>query len=184
MLDLLKGFLPWIVYFVLASHSQEKLAIATIAACFVFMIFEVNYLYKGFILSWGTFLFFLFMLIFNVILRIQWIAEHAWVISNGSLAVLAWFSLMIGSPFTAQYAREQVDKQYWNSIVFIRINQYLTAIWGSIFLFCALLDLLKIYLPTTQNWIYDVSTDLATIIGAWVTSWFPEWYKKRAIKNL
>ena len=182
MLDLLKGFLPWIVYFILAGHSPEKLATATIGACVVFVIFEIKYLFKGFILSWGTFLFFLFMLIFVVILRNNWVAQHAWIISNASLAALAWFSLLIGNPFTSQYAREQVDKQYWNSLVFIRINQYLTAIWGAIFLFCALLHVLKLYFPMPQNWVYEISSDFATIVGAWITSWFPEWYKKRGLK--
>ena len=183
MLNLLKGFLPWIVYFVLAGHSQEKLVTATIAACLVFIIFDHKSLFKGFILSWGTGLFFLFMFIFVVILRNHWVVEHARIISDASLALLAWFSLFIGMPFTMQYAREKVAKQYWHTIVFIRINQYLTAIWGTIFIICMLLHGFQYYWPITQNWLYEVLSDSAIIFGALISSWFPEWYKQRKVKQ-
>lgn len=179
MLDLLKGFLPWIVFLILAGHSEEKLVIGIIAACITFAIFQTKDLFKGFILCWGTFLFFIFMLVFVVFLHNSWVAKHTGVFANGTLAVVAWFSLLIGAPFTQQYAKEKVDKKYWNTMPFIRTNQHLTTLWGTIFLFCLLLSVLQLYFPTVHTWKYEVASDGLTIIGNWITTWFPEWNKKR-----
>lgn len=111
--EILQNFLPWILYFVLAAHSLAKLDVAIIAALVTFLIFNFKSLGKGFILSWGTLVFFAFMLFSINIMKNQWVAIHAWIFSNGALAIIAWVSLMIGRPFTEQYAREQVEEKYW-----------------------------------------------------------------------
>lgn len=178
MFDLLKGFLPWIVFLVLSGHSEEKLVIAIIAACIVFFIFQLHDLFKGFILCWGTFLFFMFMLISVVILGNRWVAIHTGVIANSTLAIVAWFSLLIGKPFTEQYAKEKVEKNLWNSVTFIRTNRYLTLIWGTIFLFCVLLSVLQLYFPTHKQWVYEVISDTVTMGGIWITLRFPKWYRQ------
>jgi hypothetical protein len=36
-------------------------------------------------------------------------------------------------PFTEQYARESVPRQFWDSPRFKRINRQLTALWGWVF---------------------------------------------------
>ena len=48
---------------------------------------------------------------------------------NGGLTLISLLSLAIGRPFTLQYAKEQIPKQYWNTPLFIRTNQLITIVW-------------------------------------------------------
>lgn len=177
--ELLLNFLPWILFFLLSgsTHSQLNFAIiiATITAC----IFEFKGLKKLFILSWGTAIFFIFMLFMVVILNNQWVEKHTWIFSNGTLALIAWGSLLLGKPFTIQYAKEFVSKEKWNHPMFIEINYCLTRVWGLIFLCGIVLHILKIYYPHFTGWTFEILTYIPSIFGIWFTGRFPKWYRKK-----
>lgn len=53
---------------------------------------------------------------------------------NGGLAVIAIGSMLVGKPFTLQYAREQVSPELWNSPLFLRTNYRITAVWCAAFI--------------------------------------------------
>lgn len=55
------------------------------------------------------------------------------VLVGGTLAAMAWGTLLTGSPFTCQYAREDWPRAYWNDPLFRRTNEIITAVWGSTF---------------------------------------------------
>ena len=78
--NIIQGFMPWIIYSILAGKSQHQLDVAIIAALIAFAVFDMKALRKGFVLSWGTLIFFVGMLIAITILKNQWIAQHAWVL--------------------------------------------------------------------------------------------------------
>lgn len=178
--NLIRTFIPWILYFSLIGPSQKQLDIAIIASLAAFLFFGAKELKKGFILTWGTFLFFIFMLVTVVLFKIQWIASHEWLFSNGTLASIAWISLLLGKPFTLQYAREQVSKEKWNHPIFIQINQLLTLTWGLIFLFCTIIPVIQIYYPYPHHlWIYETLSNGLAVFGIWFTVWFPSWYRKK-----
>lgn len=180
---IIRSFLPWILYFILLGHSQERIDIAVIIAGITSITFEFKGLKKGFILNWGTLAFFIFMFITVVLFKNQWIAKQAWIFSNGTLAVIAWASILVKQPFTIQYAKLQVAKDKWNHPIFIRINYILTAVWGTIFLFNLMIHVLRAYYPTVNGWIYEFITYSASIFGIWFTAWFPNWYKTKNIKE-
>ena len=69
------------------------------------------------------------MTIAVVLLKNLWIIEHAGLISNSSLAVIALISIVIGKPFTIQYAKEKVPADKWKTPLFIRINYLLSSFW-------------------------------------------------------
>jgi hypothetical protein len=177
--SLFQSFLPWILYFVLVGSTQKELDIAISVAAFTSIAFEMRSLRKGYVLSWGTLIFFTFLFISVVIFRSSLIAKYEWVLSNSTLALIAWVSIIIKRPFTIQYVKEQVSSEHWNSSLFIRINYILSAIWGFLFLINLSLNILHIYLPMFNGWIYELSTYIPSIVGVWVTSWFPDWYKNR-----
>jgi hypothetical protein len=62
----------------------------------------------------------------------DWLARYARAIAAALLALIALASLL-GTPFTEQYARETVDRRYWSSPVFKRINRELTLTWALVF---------------------------------------------------
>lgn len=50
----------------------------------------------------------------------------------GIFAAVAWITLLIGRPFTLQYAREQAPPEIWDHPLFMRLNVILTAVWCGI----------------------------------------------------
>src|SRR5438132_1124226 len=97
--EIIQSFFPWILYFVLLRHTQQQHDIAIIAAAIASIFFEFNGLKKGFILSWGTVIFFIFMFIAIVLLKNQWVIKYSWIFSSGALALIAWISILIRKPF-------------------------------------------------------------------------------------
>jgi hypothetical protein len=62
----------------------------------------------------------------------DWLARYARAVSAGLLALIAFGSLM-RTPFTEQYARDSVPREFWSSPVFRRVNRQITAMWGAVF---------------------------------------------------
>ena len=178
--SLVQSFLPWILYFILVGSSQKQLDLAICVAAFTSVAFEMQSLKKGYVLSWGTLIFFVFLLVAVVLFRSAFIAKYEWVLSNGMLAFIAWFSILIKQPFTIQYAKEQVPEEHWNSPLFFKINYILSATWGFLFLIGLLLNIIHLNVLAFHGWIYEVSTYLPSVFGVWFTTWLPDWYKARS----
>ena len=182
--NILQSFLPWILYFILMGESQLRIDIAIVVAALTAIIFELKGLKKGFILSWGTLLFFIFMFIAVLVLRNQWVATHSWLFSNGALAAIAWFSILIRKPFTLQYAREQVSPDKWQHPLFLKINYLLTVVWGLVFLMGMGLHVIKFYFPGLRGAVFEAITYIPSIFAIWFTGWFPGWYRERYIRRI
>ncbi len=181
--EIVQSFLPWILFFILTGSTQQQLDTAIIVAAVASIIFEFNALKKGFILSWGTLIFFLFMFVAVIVLRNQWVSKFSWVFSNGALAAIAWTSILIRKPFTIQYAREQVSQDKWQHPLFLKINYLLTTVWGLIFLIGIGLHIIRFYEPSFSGWVYEIISYAPSILGIWFTIWFPTWYKGKYIKE-
>jgi ABC-type multidrug transport system permease subunit len=171
------GFLPWIVYSALAGSGENGILQGAIIALAVALICGRKNLRKGFILDWCTVIFFVFVLVVGVYLRHSFVTQHPALFSNSALALIAIGSLLIGVPFTIQYAREQTPPEYWNSPIFKRINQVLTLTWGIAFALSALLSWL---LPDNT---YTVINIVLLTIAILMTVKFPDWYRNRALRS-
>lgn len=181
--EIIQSFLPWILYFILVGDTQLRLDIAILVAAVTTIFFEFNALKKFFILSWGTLMFFIFMTVAVVILRNKWVAQHAWLFSNGALTLIAWISILLRCPFTIQYAKEQVSADKWQHPLFLKINYLLSAVWGLMFLLGLALQVVKINYPVLDGWVYEVVSYLPSVFAIWVTTWFPDWYKNKYIQQ-
>ena len=58
------------------------------------------------------------------------------------LALQAAISLRVGTPWTVQFAKRQVDPSLWSSPAFIDVNRHTTRWWALGFTICALLALI------------------------------------------
>lgn len=181
--EMIKSFLPWILFFILLGHSREQLETAIIVATIASFLFDFKRLKKGFVLNVGTILFFIFIFIAVIIFKNEWIARHAGFLSNGALALIAWISILIRKPFTIQYAKETVPSDKWQHPLFIKINYLLTTVWGIIFLIGTALPLIFIYQPSFNSSVFQIMAWLPPIFGIWFTTWFPEWYRARYFKK-
>ncbi len=180
MMRLLVGFLPWIVFGVLA---RRWFLIALSLAIIISAVTTAQQCVKRApkILDTATLAFFIFIAV--GLIGFQWmiLGIYMSVLVNGMLAAIAWVSLFAGVPFTIQYAREQVAEEFWHTPLFLRINQYITAVWGLDFLLSALVALYRVQTHSTALaaqyiWI------LFTVIAVAFTLHFPDWYKARVLR--
>jgi hypothetical protein len=100
----------------------------------------------------------------------------------GLFVGIAVVSLLVNRPYTMQYARLEVEKKYWSSPHFLRINQILTAGLGIIFLGMTLVNLYRSTHPGVVNgW---VVWGVGLLLQFVFVDRFPNWYKKRYIPRL
>lgn len=168
--ELIQTFLPWILFFIFVGHNLHQLELAVLLAAVTSILFEYKRLKLGFILSWGTVLFFVFMFVAVVLFKNEWIATHTWLFSDSALAAIAWISIFLRKPFTMQYAKLEVSSDKWQHPLFLKINYILTIFWGMIFL-CNL-ALHMINANQIISW-------LLPILAIWFTRWFPNWYREK-----
>jgi hypothetical protein len=64
----------------------------------------------------------------------------------GVFAAVAWVTILLGSPFTIEYAREQAPREVWTHPLFRRMNFQMTAVWALIFTMGAMLGVLSLYI--------------------------------------
>src|ERR1700742_4369050 len=134
--EMIIGLIPWILFTLLAEHGTLKLA--SIAAL-VLGVGVCLYSSRGHrrpkmieLAAVATFI------VFTVIAFIadpsvtHWLTRYARAVAAAVLAVLVFGSLLF-VPFTEEYARESVPRQYWDSPKFKAINRRLTALWGGVF---------------------------------------------------
>jgi hypothetical protein len=77
-----------------------------------------------------------------------------------------------------------VTKDKWQHPLFLKINYFLTTVWGLMFLLGIVLHIIKIYYPLiSSGWAYECILYIPSIFGILVTIWFPAWYKKYSKKK-
>lgn len=164
---------PWIAYLLLAAHHRE----AALATGLVFaVVVGLLKLHRG-ILMWITIGFFAAAAVAVIGLDNAWTARHLGFLANGALAVGAWGSLLVGTPFTVDVARDRTDPSHWSHPLFIRINVVISAVWALVFTVNAAADL-ALTSGLLSNWAGS-AIPVATLLGAVV---FSSWYPKRAIR--
>jgi len=130
------GFLPWIVFAVVAQRLDANGVAwsATIAVVMTVVALVAAHRRHGpKILNIGS------LVLFSVIAVVGFVGGPAvdeWLFEWGrplvgvvlGLYVLATVPIM---PFTEEYARQTVPREYWGSPTFRRINRVLSAAWGA-----------------------------------------------------
>jgi hypothetical protein len=175
LITFLLGFIPWFLFLFLSGHTLVSLERSIVACLLASLVFGSRELRKGFILQWGTLLFFVVCAVTVIFMHSMFVAENMGIISNGFLACLIWGSIFIGMPFTLQYARADLPKERWRDPALIRSCRFIAIIWALLLTFSALTAYFKVLNPALfPDWIYfDIS--IVVIVGGTV---FTSLYKK------
>ncbi|HET6184408.1 MAG TPA: hypothetical protein VFA03_12535 [Acetobacteraceae bacterium] len=174
MLGLIRGFLPFIVFAVLAGRvsTAASLWVSTAAACVVVLqglrrgerpkllelasaaMFALLAAYVGFVAPATPLL-------------------AARMVVEWGLAAIAVGSILVGVPFTIQYAREQTPQAVWSHPGFIAVNRRITGVWalafivqGSVSLAALLVPAVPLALPVAVNLAVLASAVLFTVRAA------------------
>jgi hypothetical protein len=129
------ALVPWVAFTLLAQHSTLKLAsVAALVLAIAIMIRSIvttglKVLELGAVLAFTGFT----VVAFGADHAAGvWMARYSRAIAAGVLALIAFVSLLF-IPFTEQYARESVPREYWSSPTFKQINRRITLMWAFVF---------------------------------------------------
>jgi hypothetical protein len=174
---LLPGFIPLIAYGAFAAISGVTIALA--AATVAAMVIGWTDLRKGMILSWANLVLFGSMLVAIGILDMTWIIPYMGILIYAALASVTFGSILLKKAFTLPYARGMVDKALWDNPLFIRVNVFMTGVWGGIFSINAGLSAITLIAPGLAGHIFQVLTYIALVSGIIFTMWYPGHIRKK-----
>jgi hypothetical protein len=89
------------------------------------------------------------------------------------LLLIVLTTLVVGKPFTLQYAREQVPQALWDTPQFIRSNYVIAGVWSAAFLILVLADLIMLHRTDLPPNIGILATVLALVGAFKFTQWYP-----------
>jgi uncharacterized membrane protein len=180
MLSIVLGFLPWIILAALGEHAFVPALLLSLASAAITTFRQFR---KGSpkILDTATLVFFVCVAV--GVLGFAWmaLATYMSVLVNITLTAIAWGSLAVGTPFTIQYAREQVAPEYWNSPGFMRVNQCITAVWGLDFFLSTLISAYRTF-TGDPSLVWKYAWVALSLLAALFTRYFPAWYRARALR--
>jgi magnesium-transporting ATPase (P-type) len=106
----------------------------------------------------------------------HWLGLWSAELCNVIIAAIAGLSLAVGKPFTLQYAREQTERKYWHSALFLRINYVITAVWSAAFLLIAIVGYIgdgPLHQPDNiwTAWIIQIAL---IVLAIKFTGWYPD----------
>jgi len=163
-MNLLLGFAPFFT-FAVASHLSGPV-VGLVAGMVVSAILAAREILRGKapkILELGTLLLFGALCAYTLAARPQWTLMEVRLIVDIGLLLIVVGSLLIGKPFTIQYAREQVPPAQWDTPQFAAINRRITGIWAMAFVVIVVADLLLTFAPQVSPHFGIVLTILALV---------------------
>ena len=172
------GFVPWIVFSVVAGPSTWMwAALAAFLCSLILSVPSWRSTRSISVLDAAGLVFFGVLVVLALVLdsaTLQPIEDRAQMLSSIVIAVVALGSLAVGRPFTEYYAKQQTPREYWNSPTFKQINRVITAVWGLVFVFNALCDAVVAYLGASSdvfNWVVPI---VAIVAAVKFTGWYPD----------
>lgn len=126
------------------------------------------------ILEIGTFILFSGLALYALLGDPAWsvTAVRLWV--DAGLLVVILVSMALRRPFTLQYAREEVDSQFWSSPEFLRTNYVISAAWALAFALMVAAELALLYVPAVPRRVGIIVIVLALAGAVKFTGWYPE----------
>jgi hypothetical protein len=183
ILGILVGFLPWIAFGAIAGPSAAQIDAAVIVAFVLVFLTGVKDLSRGFVLTWGSLVFFGVNVILVVLLKNMWVIKNLDTLSHITLATIAWLSVFIGKPFVLQYARLRTPPEKHSSPVFYMICRNLSILWGLIFLTTTLMSAAKSSGYLSGGIGYQAVSVSLMVAGMWLNHWYPEFVKGKIQKD-
>lgn len=177
-LKLLLGFAPWIAFLAMAQGGLARLKTALVAAAVLSLGMAVLRLHRGVIL-WAGMAFFVYASVAVLAFEHLWTIRNMAVLVQAALAAGIWLALLLGRPFTLDYAREQTDPSLWEHPVFLRTNRILASAWGAVFTLNTGVAWLKTHDAALPWWGYEIVSNAFLLSAIAVSTVYPERVRRR-----
>ena len=128
-MGILLGFAPFIVFALLTELSVDLALWAALAAAFVIGIRDFAQTRLLRVLDVGSIFLFGVLALYTGFIQPSLSIQAVRLVVDGGLMIIALVSILIGSPFTLDYAREQVPEEFWHTPLFLRTNYIITGVW-------------------------------------------------------
>jgi intracellular septation protein A len=126
-------FLPFVFYGCAATANYWR--VATGGGLILSLIVLAILRQRGItikLMDWTLLTVFVIASVFMIVLRSTRFPVYSEVVIWSCFAMAAWFSIAIGRPFTAVYARETAPLEFWTNPVFIRLNRLMSLFWATL----------------------------------------------------
>lgn len=134
-MNILLGLAPFIAFFVLARWIVAAAGLGAAAAIAVALLLRARL--RGQrevkVLEAGAAVLFVGLAIVASFLRPDWSVFAVRVFVDLGLVAITLGSILVGRPFTLQYAREQVPPERWTHPLFLAANRRISAVWAFAF---------------------------------------------------
>jgi uncharacterized membrane protein len=130
-MNILLGLAPFIAFFVLARSIGAASGLWAAAAIAVALLLRARLRGQSEIkvLEAGAAVLFIGLAIVASVLRPDWSLFEVRVFVDLGLVAITLGSILVGRPFTLQYAREQVPPERWTHPLFLAANRRISAVW-------------------------------------------------------
>jgi hypothetical protein len=178
-LKMIIAFAPWLAFLMIAHGSLFRLKLGLIIALVLSIGMGIARLHRGVIL-WVGLVFFTCASLAVIVFNNMWAVKYMGIMASGALATGTWLTVIIGKPFTMDYAKEHIDSSLWDSPMFIRLNMILTSAWGLTFTINAILAWGKMEHFVLTELGYEIISYTIMIGTAAFMSWYPGYIRQKA----
>ena len=89
------------------------------------------------------------------------------VLIYGGLSVFSWATILRGDPFTREYARRMIPREYWQSSLFLNSTKSIALGWSTAFLVATMISLVGALMGFKSSLIYSLGIGCMIIAILW-----------------
>jgi hypothetical protein len=178
----LLGFLPWIVYAVIATGDEWRWGAITglvIALALVGVDRRTGKAWDEMVIETSAVIFFAGLTALSLADPHSSLTPYGPALVNVWLAGTAWGSLAIRKPFTLGIARTMAPREVWETPRFHRVNVVITAVWAAAFTVAASSLTLVLSLSPHATAVVVTVKVLAFMAPVAFTVWYPKRVQRR-----
>ena len=180
-MQVLIGFAPWIAWWVLAANDTYKeAALVALVLAVIIQLWGLTHGREPKILDLASILWFVIIEVVAFTASASDLGHYAQPASNAALTLIILVTILIGRPFTEEYARETVPREYWETEAFKSTTSTIAWVW----FFALLVGTATSFIPTdlgstAETWTQWIIPVGAIVLAVKFTEWWPAEYQRR-----
>ncbi|MEV0233784.1 hypothetical protein [Nonomuraea sp. NPDC050786] len=179
------GFLPWIVYAVIATSDEWRSGAITGLVIALVLVVRDRWAGKAWdemVIESSAAVFFACLTVLSLVDPHSPLTPYGPALVNVWLAGTAWGSLALRKPFTLGIARTMTSQEVWETPQFYRANAIITTVWAAAFTVAAVsLTLVLNAAPHATTLVIAIKV-LTFAVPAVFTAWYPKHVRRALAK--